>query len=116
MSGFLIILLAGIDETQRTLIHAQVKKNAEEWWHEMPDVWIVASDESPQAWRERLKVFVPNAPGFLLVFMLPAEGGRKWATSGLKSKWKWVLDEYATPNGRLPANKPAELEQKEARF
>lgn len=108
MTKSLIVLLDGIDETQRKLIHAQVKAHAEHWWHEMPDVWIIMSDESPAIWQQRLRVFVPTLPGFLLVFALPEGENRKWSGSGARNKWKWIHENYAAPGGQsarpLPEN------------
>lgn len=103
MTEFVMIIVDGIDETQRTLMHAQIKKHATGgWWHEMPDVWIAESDHSVEVWRQRLGVFVPHAPSLLLVFKLPSEGNRKWSGSGVRSKWLWILENYATPGGKQP--------------
>jgi hypothetical protein len=98
MTKALMILLDGIDETQRRLIHAQIKGHAQEWWHEMPDVWMVLTDEPVATWHNRLKVFVPSQPGFLMIFSLPDQG-RQWSASGVPSKWKWIRENYSAPTG-----------------
>lgn len=109
MTEFVMVLVDGIDETQRTLMHAQIKKQSKGWWHEMPDVWIVESNEAVEVWRQRLGVFVPHAPALLLVFKLPSPGERKWSGSGVKSKWVWILENYATPGGKPPMPVLAEV-------
>lgn len=103
--NFYLIILNGIDETQRTLIHASIKDGASEWWHQLPDVWIAKGAGTQglrsevQWWRDRLKVFVPHAPSSLLVFLLPPEGKRAWSAKGMKSTWAWLETNYATPGG-----------------
>lgn len=98
MTKALMVLLNGIDETQRRLIHTQIKQHAQQWWHEMPDVWIILSDESLSIWHTRLKVFVPSMPSNMMIFTLPDEG-RQWSAVGDPSKWKWIKENYLQPTG-----------------
>lgn len=98
MTRALMVLLDGIDETQRRLIHAQIKTHAPKWWHEMPDVWMILTEETVAVWHDRLKVFVPSQPSFLMIFSLPDQG-RQWSANGMPGKWKWIKENYSNPSG-----------------
>lgn len=89
-----VLLIIGdeINNTQRNQIHAAVRSEAKTWWHEMPDVWMVKTDDSAVAWRDRLGVVV-GIGGSLLVLGLPDMGGRTWATRG-KIGLDWLRDHY----------------------
>ena len=73
MSRAFIVVTDGLDETQRSLIHYQIKEHAEDWWHEFPDIWVVVGGQSPVEWRDRLGVFAPLLPSGVLVIQLAGE-------------------------------------------
>lgn len=99
-SRFFLIVFDDIDTTQQNLIHSQIKDQAEDWWHRMPNVWIVKSDMSTSDWRESLKPFIPqDQPGELLILALPQEGRRQWSGYMQTSKYDWLSRVYARSRG-----------------
>ncbi len=88
-SPYFVIILQGIDNSQRTLIHELVKKHADDWWHELADVWVVKGGTAKE-WRERLLPLVPLDPAILLVLALKTTPGGRWATHGDEAFGVWL--------------------------
>lgn len=79
---FSIIVAEDIDNTQRTLIHELVKAASDDWWHDLPDVWVVKGGGTADDWRDRLRPLVPLAPSSVMVLALKPTPGNRWATQG----------------------------------
>jgi hypothetical protein len=83
--GF-ILVASNIDNTQRSLIQSWIKQTTEEWWHQLPDVWLVVG-KNPTFWRDGLKKFQLPGSAFL-VLALKNTHGERWATSNVgNTKW-----------------------------
>lgn len=98
-----IIIADHIDATQRTLIQAFVERNAEDWWHQFLDAWIVRG-ETAKFWRDQLRVMVPYSPSALLVLTLP-EDRRPWAGKMPGTAMEWFRETYSTkpePSSQIP--------------
>lgn len=73
-----VIAVDGIDNTQRTLMHSWIKSQTEEWWHQLPDVWVVVG-RTAKFWRDGLQPFtLPTTQ--ILVMGLKGTPGERWAT------------------------------------
>ncbi len=100
---FAIIIVEGIDNTQRTLIHELVKNDAEDWWHDLPNVWIVKGGGSVNEWRDRLRPIVPLAPSTFAVLALKSQPRSRWATrGGLSSIGSWYSKATKEPPSEPP--------------
>lgn len=85
---FVLISVEDVDATQSALIHEAIKTNSTSWWHQQKSTWIVESDETPKAWRDRIRPFLGGVGGNALVLLLPSSQGRRaWAVSSLSAKW-----------------------------
>ena len=91
--GFCLIAANGIDNTQRTQIHYVVKENADEWWHEFLDLWIVRGKLTPSEWRDLFKVILPEPPAGALVLRLPDTPPRSWAARRVGGL-NWFRENY----------------------
>jgi hypothetical protein len=112
MSAACIIITVGLDETQRKLIHQQVKERAEDWWHEFPDLWVVVGGGSPIEWRDRLMVMTPFLPSGLLVFPLAGDDwpDRKLFAAKMDStKTAWFTGKSAEKSLPKPEDPWAQL-------
>lgn len=76
-----VLIAEDIDATQRTLMHNFIKKNAENWWHQMSDVWVVVG-QSAAFWRDNLRSFTLPKTSILVLALKQGRGGR-WATHGV---------------------------------
>src|SRR4051812_49096018 len=95
------LFLITIEEPTQNLreaIQEMVKQNAEEWWHQMPDVWIVQGG-SVVDWRDRLLPLRTaagvNSRGLVLQLPKPF-GGRSWAATGQTAakEFSWFPENY----------------------
>jgi hypothetical protein len=94
--GLHIITADAINNTQRTLLHQVVKENADDWWHRMPNVWVVKGGGGATAWRDRLRPIVPLAPSSVLVLPLRATGKQRWASVGPRAQiGSWLREALA---------------------
>jgi hypothetical protein len=86
---FIAIVVQNIDNTQRNQIQETIKKYATSWWHEFLDLWILETDETMIAWRERLEViFSPGGSQLLIINV--ADTAPRWCGFILpydQSKW-----------------------------
>ncbi|GAA2082156.1 hypothetical protein GCM10009840_17800 [Pseudolysinimonas kribbensis] len=76
-----MIVVEGIDNTQRALMHNWIKANAEAWWHQLADVWVVIGHDAGY-WRDGLTSFALPVKTKLLVIAVKETPGGRWA-----SKW-----------------------------
>jgi hypothetical protein len=104
---FFIIVKEKTDATQSSLMHEAVKEHAATWWHQWEDLWIVEGGGPAQAWRERLRVFVPaGVAGALLIFELPRDtADRKWSAMAKPAHWQWLQQHYSLATGGDPIPK-----------
>jgi hypothetical protein len=86
-----VIVVDGIDNTQRTLMHSWVKSVTDNWWHQLPDVWIVLGRE-PGYWRDGLQPFAMDATK-ILVLALKETRGHRWATHRVPSA-EWFGEHF----------------------
>jgi len=96
-----------IDDTQRAQIQNVVESNAEFWFHQQANVWIVIGGASTVSWRELLRVFITGVPGNLLVFHLPDGAQRSYSGFAQKTWYTWLDEKYL---GR-PVKTPPELDK-----
>jgi len=89
---FFVIVAEHIDNTQRSLIHEQVKKHAEDWWHQFEDVWVVKGDKNAGAWRDLLGPMVSLPHSSLLILKVKNTPGGRWATVMPTSKSMWFRE------------------------
>jgi hypothetical protein len=112
VSKAFVVLATSLDETQRTLIHEAIKSKAEDWWHELPDVWVVVGGESAEFWRDIVGMMTPIAPSGVLVLELAGEGWpevkKGWASRMVKARTAWFNppDPWATPGKELESSDP----------
>src|SRR5665213_3631225 len=86
----LILCAFGIDATQRDQIQSLVRKNAEDWWHQQPDIWIILDDKLQTYWHEHLLTIFHNQAKFFML-KLPSRGDRGYATKGYAT---WLRENY----------------------
>ncbi|WP_431835921.1 hypothetical protein [Cellulomonas sp. Y8] len=86
-SDAVVIIAYDIDATQRRLIHAAVREESDQWWHELPDVWVAISELNVTDWKSLLRGFVPQPPSGLMVFALPEDKRRFWHRGPLDFTW-----------------------------
>lgn len=87
---FFVIIADQIDNTQRTQIQQVVKENAESWWHEFLDAWIVQGGHSASYWRDLLKTIITPGSG-IMVLTLANRGG--WAAK-MPGSASWLREVY----------------------
>jgi hypothetical protein len=91
-----LIILSDPAPTLREAVQELVVQHASEWWHQLPDVWIVQGDD-PKAWRDRLAPLKTAAGdgSSLLVLSLP-DSYRAWAFRGPNNKLvtEWLYENY----------------------
>lgn len=92
--GYLIVFDQLSDE-RRDVAHEIIKANANGWWHNMPNVWIVG-DHDAAFWRDILQPVISGTGASVLVLHLPPPGGRGWAHfgPGSESKTEWFYRAY----------------------
>ena len=97
MSNF-VVIVDGIDATQRELLHARLKEKTESWWHQLPDVWVVQGGyESVQALRDDLAPIMGLPASQLLVLALKTTSGGRWAASAKGEFTTWFKDNLSGP-------------------
>jgi hypothetical protein len=112
-----LIILDEPTANLREAFQEVVTQHSENWWHQLPDVWIVQGD-TPTEWRDRFRPLrtAAGAEGqasSIWVFELPAEG-RAWAAIGpdgaARSDWLYkyytgsrdVVDKVPAADGDVP--------------
>jgi hypothetical protein len=66
---------------QREQVQEIVKANAESWWHNIADLWIVTGHDA-STWRDLVGVVFPDGTGKVLVLRLDVASGGTWAFRG----------------------------------
>ncbi|WP_328532969.1 hypothetical protein OG836_22490 [Micromonospora zamorensis] len=100
--SFAVIMVEGIDETQRRLVQSLVKRKAESWWHELLDVWIVQGG-SVRDWTNDLSIIITGATkDYFVVLSLPAENMERRVGLLLPSSRKEWLSQVYTRRKFLP--------------
>ncbi len=100
---YFVIIADEIDNTQRTLLHELVKRDAESWWHQYANVWVVKGGNIRQ-WRSNCSVFVPLPPASLIVLALKQTPGERWGIAGAKSgDFSWFRETLGGPGPRPTA-------------
>lgn len=92
-----LITIDQLSDERREVIHELVKVKASGWWHNMPNVWIVAGLSHTQ-WRDELHPVINGTGASILVIELPdAKANRMWAFNGPNSsaKTKWLYEDYS---------------------
>jgi hypothetical protein len=94
MTGdFSLIVADEIDNTQRTLLHELIKEHSDDWWHDLPNVWVAKGGGSAHEWFERIQPLVPLSPSTVMVLALQTTPGNRWAAKGaLSSIGRWWRD------------------------
>jgi hypothetical protein len=96
-----IIILDDATPSLREGVQDLIKQHTENWWHRLPDVWIVEGGGAPSAWRDRIRPLLVAAGAettSALVLRLPeADGIRGWASYGPggKERMKWLRENYS---------------------
>ncbi|MEV0154142.1 hypothetical protein AB0H57_10435 [Micromonospora sp. NPDC050686] len=106
--NFFLVVAEQIDATQRNLIQHMIRTEAEDWWHESLDLWIVRGGESANDWRKRLGVFVPSAPSGIFVFKLPqakSERSLAWRLAKGYERTKWLYEVFLEKEPPTPKPK-----------
>lgn len=93
-----MIILGAPTSALREGVQELVTQHTTDWWHQLPDVWIVAGG-SPAEWRDRIRPLkiAAGEHGTVLVLRLPEPGaGRSWASSGSDndSVTEWLYENY----------------------
>ena len=91
-----VIFFENIDDTQRTLIHAAIKKHAAAWWHELKDGWVVNSNLKANDWSNILLPFVPHPPAAFMVMQL--HEGAEWVAAGRAGQFGWIKENRVRRN------------------
>ena len=89
-----IIVAEGLTSERREVCHELIKEHAEEWWHQMPDVWI-AGGLSAATWRDHLTPDIRGTGASVMVFRLPPDR-TGWAYFGIKAdeRLAWLHERY----------------------
>src|SRR4051794_10277344 len=90
-SPWSLIILDQPDPLEREAVHEIVKAYADEWWHELENVWI-ASGHSPEFWRDVTRPALPFGASGVVVIALPPESRddfRAWGP-GYANRTAWV--------------------------
>ncbi len=102
---YFVIIADEIDNTQRTLLHELVKRDAESWWHQYANVWVVKGGNMKQ-WRSNCSVIVPLPPASVIILALKQRPGGRWGVAGGKSgDFSWFR-ETLTPEPGVPGSRP----------
>lgn len=92
-----IIVFDQLSNERREVAHELIKANANGWWHNLPNVWIVGG-QTVSFWRETLHPVIASTGASILVMNLPAEPStRSWAFYGPRGsqKAKWLYETYS---------------------
>ena len=81
-----VIIVDSVTTEQREAVHEVIKERAAAWWHHVPDVWIVLSDQTTADWKNLLKTELHAGPASLLTLRLPGDKGGRWSTFGFSRK------------------------------
>jgi hypothetical protein len=77
-----VIALGNASDAQREAVQAIVKAHADDWWHNLPDVWIVGG-QSHTYWGDLIKPVLALSQARVLVLELPRDKNqRMFATRG----------------------------------
>ena len=94
-----VIIVEGIDNTQRSLIQGWIKTACEDWWHQLPNVWL-AVGQTPGFWRDGVQPFL--LPGnSAMVLAVKNTKGNRWAIVGVKDDDDW-FENHLPPVGVHP--------------
>ncbi len=97
VSPAFVIMLGNITAPQRNAAHELIKKDANGWWHHLPDVWIVGG-HGHKHWADLLAPIINGTPGKLVVLELPRDhaermfaqrNGGQWVKAEESSRWLW---------------------------
>src|SRR5689334_2683453 len=88
--NFYILVVEGIDETQRRLVGNAIKMYAPEWWHQMYDVWVFSGGGESTTWSERLAMIIDE--GRFLLMQLQQPGS--WASRLPEGQSDWFREIY----------------------
>jgi len=89
-----VVAIEPTSPIQRDQVQGFIKKEAEDWWHGIADLWIVTG-KSAAEWRDALKIFFPQGSGSLLVLKIDTNSSGTWAlTSSIfsASQRKWIRE------------------------
>jgi hypothetical protein len=92
--SFFAIVVDGLTVERREVVQQLVKEKASGWWwHNLPDVWVVAG-ESAIFWRDTLRPVVAGTKSSILVLAINERGG--WAGFGpdSKSRFEWFYQAF----------------------
>ena len=95
-----LITVDGLTPYQTNAMHAFVSANADGWWHNMNNVWIVGGPHNAAWWRDHLMPHMAVLPGqlppALLVVALPPEALRDWAYYGPNNANQigWLTEQF----------------------
>jgi hypothetical protein len=106
---FFLIVVENIDETQRRLIQALVKRKSASWWHEMLDVWIVQGGGISQ-WVNDLNIIITGSEhDQCMVLALPDPKKERALGMVLPAAAKQWLIEVYSKGGTLKVQTPAKV-------
>jgi hypothetical protein len=91
-----LIIVSDPPSSLREAIQEVVVQHSPEWWHQLPDVWIVEGGTALE-WRNRLTPLktAAGATGVtILVFHLPDLNDRDWAAHGPPPNFEWLHGNY----------------------
>jgi hypothetical protein len=96
LDDLFLIVLDESGSNLREAVQEMVKQHTEQWWHQMPNVWIVQGD-SAKEWRDRILPLktAAGSNALALVVKLP-NTGRSWAATGQTSarEFAWFREHY----------------------
>lgn len=76
------IVANNITPVQREQIQAIIKANANGWWHNFADLWIVGGRNASE-WRDLVGVAVLPAASAVLVLAVDTSDAHAWAYKGV---------------------------------
>lgn len=92
-----VLMLDRASAEQINSVQEIVKEHAEEWWHNLDNVWLIGSDATANVWRDLLKPILKGTGASVLVLRLPAaEIERNWSFFGPngKERCSWIYEHY----------------------
>lgn len=85
------IVFDDLSDERREVIQEIVKERTDSWWHNFPNVWVVAGSDAI-AWRDAVRPVIKGTSASVLVLMVPDTGERpRWAGFGpnIQAKMDW---------------------------
>jgi hypothetical protein len=96
-----LLILDRANDLEREAIQEIVRVHADEWWHELADVWVIRG-HPPAYWIKLMKPIIPRGKSGILLLPLPedvAEGELSYFGPGYQEKLAWLDEIFPSRRG-----------------